>query len=505
MSQIQTSIWAFVTRARGFESEILIALVVLVVSYFLLNAWREWRNLPPGPYGLPIVGYLPFLSDPLWDFHKLGEKYGDVFSVKMGSQTVVCLHGVEAIKEALARSDFLGRPHSGPLKLFNENSAFFRDDVHKWREQRRFVVQSMKDLGLGKTQIEGEIMDEIHHFLDKLRVHNGAPIDLKEPLSPSMSNNICTLVFGKRYEYEDPDRVFLDKNLEVGVEALDQTSVAAFFPRLLKIPLVSKFMAVDQAVRAFQNLKTFCKTVITKHRDTFDPKNIRDFIDRFIDEQNSKQKKDPNTTFSDDTLVSNVLDLFVAGSETVRTSIMFCVYVAAAFPQHQEKVKEEILEVMGPDRDPEYQDLKSMPFTHSFMLEVMRWKTIVPMGVPHCTLSDTTICGYHIPKNVTVLFNLWNAHHHPNYWTDPESFIPDRFIITDGKSVSRPSHFIPFSAGKRVCPGEPMAIMEMFLYFTSILQKFQVVFPDGYKPTFKAAMKGTYRLDPYKVRFLARS
>ncbi|KAG8197777.1 hypothetical protein JTE90_006478 [Oedothorax gibbosus] len=446
MSQIQTSIWAFVTRARAFESEILIALVVLVVSYFLLNAWREWRYLPPGPYGLPIVGYLPFLSDPLWDFHKLGEKYGDVFSVKLGSATVVCVHGVEAIKEALARSEFLGRPLSGVLKLFFENSAFFRNDVHKWREQRRFVVQSMKDLGLGKTQIEGEIMDEIHHFLDQLRVHNGAPMDLKDPLSPSMSNNICTLVFGKRYE-----------------------------------------------------------TAITKHRDTFDPKNIRDFIDRFIDEQNFKQEKDPNTTFNDDTLVSNVLDLFTAGSETVRTSIMFCVYVAAAFPQHQEKVKEEILEVMGPDRAPEYQDLKNMPFTHSFMLEVMRWKTVLPLNIPHCTLSDTTICGYHIPKNVTVLFNLWNAHHHPNYWTEPESFIPDRFITKDGQSVSRPPHFMPFSAGKRVCPGEPMAIMEMFLYLTSILQKFQVVFPDGYMPTFKAATKGTYRLDPYKVRFLARS
>ncbi|KAG8172695.1 hypothetical protein JTE90_001525 [Oedothorax gibbosus] len=151
----QTSLWTFVTRGRALENEILIALVVLVVCYYLQAAWRG-RNLPPGPYGLPIVGYLPFLSDPLWDLHKLGEKYGDIFCFKMGSQTVVVLHGVEAIKEALSRPEFLGRPPIGPLKLFNENSAFFMDDVHKWREQRRFVVQSMKDLGVGKTQIEGK-------------------------------------------------------------------------------------------------------------------------------------------------------------------------------------------------------------------------------------------------------------------------------------------------------------------------------------------------------------
>ncbi|KAG8181431.1 hypothetical protein JTE90_015450, partial [Oedothorax gibbosus] len=205
-----------------------------------------------------------------------------------------------------------------------------------------------------------------------------------------------------------------------------------------------------------------------------------------------------------DTLANNVLDLFIAGSEATRATILWCVYVAAAFPQHQERIKEEILEVIGPERDPEYQDIKSMPLTHSFILEVMRWKTINPLNTFHYTLADTVVGGYHIPKNMAVYFNLWNAHNNPNYWNDPESFIPDRFITKDGKSVSKPSHYMPFSAGKRVCPGEAMAMMELFLYFTSIIQKFKVVFPDGYKPTFKAEFHLTYRLDPYKIRFLER-
>ncbi|KAG8171470.1 hypothetical protein JTE90_014863 [Oedothorax gibbosus] len=127
----------------------------------------------------------------------------------------------------------------------------------------------------------------------------------------------------------------------------------------------------------------FFKNIINKHKDTFDSKNMRDFIDKYIFEVTSKQEKDPNTSFSDDTLANNVLDLFVAGSETTRTTIMWFVYVAAAFPQHQERIKEEIMEVIGPERDPEYQDIKSMPLTHSFILEVMRWKTISPLNVAH--------------------------------------------------------------------------------------------------------------------------
>jgi cytochrome P450 family 2 subfamily J len=509
MSQLQTLLWTFVTRARAFEREILVALVVLVVAYFAMGAWREWRsNLPPGPYGLPILGYLPFLSltAPHLDFLKLGKKYGDIFRLKLGSETVIVIHGVEVIKEALSRPEFLGRPEIGVLKLFNEGSAFFYGmDVHKWREQRRFVLQSMRDLGLGKSLLEGEISEEIHYFLDKLRSHNGVPMDVKDPLSPSMSNNISSLVFGKRYEYEDPDRVFLDKHLDIVANALSSTSVAGFFPWILKVPLVSKLFEMERACNSINETMTFFRKEIKKHKETFDPKNIRDFIDSFIGEQDSRKLKDPNTTFTDDTLASNVFDLFAAGSETVRTSILWNLYVACAFPEHQERIKEEILEVMGPDRDPEYQDMKSMPFTHSYILEVLRWKTIVPVNVAHSTLSDTTIGGYHIPKNVTVFTMLWNAHNDPNYWTNPEKFIPDRFITKDGKSVSKPAHYMPFSMGKRVCPGEPMAMMELFLYFTSIIQKFQVVFPAGYKPTFEAAMGGTYRLEPYTIRFLSRS
>ncbi|KAG8171322.1 hypothetical protein JTE90_011274, partial [Oedothorax gibbosus] len=219
-SQIQELFCALTSQVNALKSEILVALVVLVVCYLLVDFCKEWKsNTLPGPYGLPLVGYIPFISDPLWDIYKLGEKYGDVVRFKVGSQTTVLLHGVEVIKEALSRPEFLGRPPNGHRVLFAKDSAFFNSDMRKWREQRRFVVQSMKDLGLGKTLMEGNVMDEIHHFLDKLRVHNGAPVDLKDPLTPSVSNNISSLVFGKRYEYENPDRVFLDKNLEAAGES----------------------------------------------------------------------------------------------------------------------------------------------------------------------------------------------------------------------------------------------------------------------------------------------
>ncbi|KAG8179117.1 hypothetical protein JTE90_000151 [Oedothorax gibbosus] len=497
---------AIVNLAQSLDTtQVLITVCALLAAYFV-KVFLKRRNFPPGPWGWPIVGYLPYMSsDAHLDFIKIGKKYGDIFSLKLGSSTVVILNGPEVVKEALNRPEFLGRPKDGALPIFLPGSTFFVEDIHVWKEHRRYVVQSMKDLGLGRTKIEGDILEEIHHFLDLMNTHKGRPVDLNAPLSPSISNNICSLVFGKRYEYNDKDRMYLDSNLDLATETFSHTTFVGFFPWLLRVPFFSKMFSLEKGFNALQNVRNLLKKEINKHKDTFDAKNIRDFIDSFIVEMNSRKLKDPNTTLNDDSLTADVMDLFGAGSETVRNVILWCVYVAAAHPEVQQKIREEMLDVLGPDRDPEILDLRSAPRTHSFILEVMRWKTPVPLGVPKCTVADTTICGYSIPKNTTIITNLWNTHHSPEHWSEPEKFKPERFISKDGKTVSKSSYLMPFSIGKRVCPGETMAIMEIFLYFTSILRKFDLAFPEGFKPTYDAVLTAVFKLNAYKIRLVPRN
>ncbi|GFQ82615.1 cytochrome P450 2J2, partial [Trichonephila clavata] len=346
--------------------------------------------------------------------------------------------------------------------------------------------------------------DEINHFLEVLRKQNGQPIDVKEPLSPSMSNNICALIFGKRYEYDDPDRQLLDKNLDEGNEFLSQTSTNLFLPWMRFIPFHHKFLHIEKSKEAFDRIRNFFIPEIQKHAKSLDPRNIRDFIDGYLVEMKTQQEKDPNTTFNDDMLMSNVLDIFSAGSETVRTTILWFVYSMAAFPEVQKKVQQEILEVIGTERNPEFLDLKAMPYTHAVLLEQMRWKTIVPLNLIHYSVADTKVGGYDIPKDTMVIANFWQAHNDPRYWDEPEKFKPERFLSKDGRSAVKSKYFMGFSLGKRVCPGETMAYLEMFLYFTSMLQKFDIVFPPGTKPTFDAKLTITYRLEPFKVQFIPK-
>ncbi|GBM52619.1 Cytochrome P450 2J2 [Araneus ventricosus] len=504
---MKISVENLILLIKTHQYEIVLGLCTSFLAYIIVVGTKKARsNFPPGPMGLPLVGYLPFLTEDMYlDFIKLGMKYGDVFSIRLGSQDIVVLHGGDAIKEALNKPELLGRPPNSAMEKVSPSSAFFSSNYHLWIDQRKFVVQSMKDLGLGKTKIEEDVMEEIKHFMDVLRSHKSQPIDVKEPLSPSISNNMSALVFGKRYEYDDPERQFLDKNIDEISEYLTQISLDVFFPWINYIPFASKLLKADKPRTAFQNLKNFFQKELNEHLKSFDPAHVRDFIDRYLVELDTQRAKNPDTSFNHDMLLNNVFDVFTAGSETVRTSILWLIYVIAAFPDVQKKVQKEIMEVIGSEKKPEYMDMRNMPYTHAVILEIMRWKTVLPLNIVHYTLADTTVGGHNLPKGTTVIANFWAVHHDPRYWGEPDEFKPERFLNKEGKSVVRPSYFMPFSLGRRKCPGESMAYLEMFLYFTSILREFDIVFPDGIKPTFDAKYSFIYRVEPYLVRFIPKN
>jgi len=116
-----------------------------------------------------------------------------------------------------------------------------------------------------------------------------------------------------------------------------------------------------------------------------------------------------------------------------------------------------------------------MPFTEAFIYETMRHLTLAPLGMIHCTLEDTALGGYQIPKRTLVFANLHAAHNDCTVWQYPEVFNPHRFLSNTSKSLIKKDAFLAFSSGKRGCPGEALAKNELFIFVTSILQKYAVL------------------------------
>jgi len=203
------------------------------------------------------------------------------------------------------------------------------------------------------------------------------------------------------------------------------------------------------------------------HRKNFVEDDKKDFLDHLI----SKQRANPH--FTDEVIRGSTVVFFGAGSNTVRTSVEYLLQLAAAFPKEQQEMFEEIQREIGLSRLPEWSDNEKVHLIRSFIDERMRHFTVAPLGVFRRCTQDTKIRGYDIKEGTFVIYNLNSVHYDPEVFPDPETFNPRRFLDSNGKYV-KDNNVIPFAIGKRACPGETFAIFEVFLYFTSILQRFKV-------------------------------
>lgn len=241
---------------------------------------------------------------------------------------------------------------------------------------------------------------------------------------------------------------------------------------------------------------------IDDHRSTFDENDIRDFTDAFIKEVKESGSDD---AFCDQTFNNYLSDLFQAGTETTSTTINWAILCCGHYPIHQERIAQEIDDVIG-DSTPTMKQCERMPYTCAFIHEIMRHRTLVPLSVMHQTNEDSTLLGYHIPKNTTICPNLWSVHFDPDYFKDPEKFMPERFLDSGGRFVPS-SHVIPFSMGPRVCLGEQLARMEIFIFLTNIIRKFRIVRdPTRRLPPFEDGILGlaTYQPPDFEVIFEKR-
>ena len=150
----------------------------------------------------------------------------------------------------------------------------------------------------------------------------------------------------------------------------------------------------------------------------------------------------------------------------------------------QERVHEEIRRKYGLDAAPDFADMSVLPLTEAFILETMRHSCIFPFALPHSTTKDTEINGHFVKAKTLVFVNLWSVSHDPELFLDPGTFDPARFLDGSGSQIDRSKAelFLPFGVGKRRCPGENLAKMELFLFFTVLVQTCRFLPVEGEVP-----------------------
>jgi len=135
-------------------------------------------------------------------------------------------------------------------------------------------------------------------------------------------------------------------------------------------------------------------------------------------------------------------------------------------------------------------------------MEVMRYSSILPIGVSHTCMENTKLGGYDIPKGTIINSNLYHLHHDPEVWGDPEVFRPERFLNLDGTCCQRHESLMPFSVGRRVCMGENLARDTLFIFIACLLQNFNIKgVPGSERPSLSPKL-GNVTLQPHKYKVL---
>ncbi|XP_068136115.1 cytochrome P450 2C44-like isoform X2 [Hyperolius riggenbachi] len=393
-----------------------------------------------------------------------------------GTWKVVFLCGYDTIKEAFVNhgDEFANRPKL-PIfaKTTKENGVFFSNG-ESWKAMRRFTISTLRDYGMGRKAIEVKINEEAEILVKAMKSYEGQPFDNTELLSAAVSNVIISVVVGQQFSNDDPTIRNLMGLIKDNVKLFSSVSALLYglFPSLIDL-LPGTHHKISENMKNMLNIIT---EIYNKQKEDLNVNDQRSLIDSFLVKQ-QEGKSELSKYFNNENLTTLIYDLFVAGMDTTSTTLRWAIVLMIKYPEIQKKVQEEIDGVIG-TAQPQAEHRKEMPYTDAVIHEVQRVGDIAPGGSPHEAIQDVTFRGHFIPKGTAVFPFLSSALTDEAYFEKPHEFYPQHFLDAQGHFRKNES-FIPFSIGKRSCAGETLARMELFLFFTSLLQNFTFQAPPG--------------------------
>nr|XP_056701879.1 cytochrome P450 2D19-like [Euleptes europaea] len=482
---------------------LLISLLLLALLFDYVMYRKRSSHCPPGPTPLPFLGNLLTVdfSNPQTTLQRWTKKYGMVFSAQAGWQRYVILNGSKVIKEALGPKAeyFADRPHLPVLSIIgytkNCGGLFLATCSTGWKEQRRFCVSTMKNFGMGKKSFEQKISEEAGYLCSEFKSQEGCPFNPSELVNNAVGNIICILIFG------DNDVTFLQlRHLTDDI----MKTLTRYLPQILvQTSWLSFVPGPHQRIRKlYNNISAIIKEIVNEHKKTRDPTLARDLIDAFLEEM-EKVKGNPESSFNEQNLIKIIFDLFVAGTGTTAFTILWGLLYLVLHPEVQKKVQEEIEKVIGRDRPPMMEDQPNLPYTNAVIHEIQRCADVLPI-VPYATHQDVQIDKFVIPKRTIVFNHLSSVLKDETMWEKPHQFYPEHFLDANGQFVKREA-FLPFSTGRHSCPGEALVRMELFIFFTSFLQRFTFRIPENHpRPKVGRVFALTVAPSPFQICAIPR-
>ncbi|XP_062612824.1 cytochrome P450 2B4-like [Saccostrea cucullata] len=227
---------------------------------------------------------------------RLRKIYGDIYTIMIFHKPIIFVHGFDNIRELLVKHGdvFSERPRSLVTDLVEGNGVIWSSGP-MWKETRSFALTTLRKFGFGRRCLESQIMEEVDCLMEKLENYENEAFNIQNVLNSSTANVICSLLFGRRFAYDDARFKRLIDLLSKAFSSINTSSPVFLFPSLCNIRIFN----IDPLLENRHALRAFVNEMIDEHRRNLDGDHINDFIDAFLLEQ-KQRSNEFNTTFTGD-------------------------------------------------------------------------------------------------------------------------------------------------------------------------------------------------------------
>ncbi|PSS09755.1 Flavonoid 3',5'-hydroxylase [Actinidia chinensis var. chinensis] len=407
-----------------------VSILILVVFWYRWTFMKSSKGIgshpvPPGPRGLPIVRYLPFLDTNLHEqFTELAHQYGPIYKLWLGQKLCVVMNSPSLAKERTMRK------------------VFVRDTM------------SNSSLEASYNLRKDEVLKTIREVHSKI----GTPMDIAEITFLTQMNVIMNMVWGST----------IDIHKAHGVRT-EFRGVAREMERLR--------IWVDRILDSIIDAQT--KMSMVERAEAFKIKGKEDFLQLLLA---LKEQEDTGISFTLEQIKALLIDIVVGGTDTSATMVEWAMAEIMHNPEIMKKVQEELSDVIGTNNIVEESHLPKLHYLDALIKETFRLHPALPLLVPKRTDRPCVVGGYTIPpKNTRVFLNVWAMHRDPEVWDSPLEFKPKRFLGEASKCDYNGNNFqyLPFGSGRRICAGLPLAEKMVMYFLASLLHSFNWRSPEG--------------------------
>ncbi|CAN6481843.1 unnamed protein product [Victoria cruziana] len=472
----------------------LLAIAASVASFVLLRFLlsspffrrRNWPGSPPGPIGVPMLGYLPYLTDRLHeDLHKLSFKYGPLYSLNMGLRPAIVASSPAVAREMLKVKDsaFSSRTITEAVRTvtYDATSLVFVPYGSRWRTLRKILTTelfSSRSIELLSPARRTQV-DWMLRTMQRAGA-KGEAVNLAESTFIVSANLVSNLVCSKNlFDPEKKGGKELKEMVWEILEVVGAPNLADLVPFLQVLDPQGLRRRVSKVVKRFDH---FFEQLIDERMEErgrgmkANTEGRLDMLDVFLDYK-SEKKDDELKQFSRVDIKGMLSDMFVAGTDTSSSTVEWGLTEILRKPEVYEKIMAELDQVVGTDRKVEEADIPKLAYLQAAVKETFRLHPGVPLLIPRRTNEDCEVSGYHVPKHAIVFVNVWGMARNPDIWENPLDFRPERFLDNELDVKGQDFELLPFGTGRRSCVGMPLGHRMVHFSLASLLHSFVWDFP----------------------------